>query len=49
MSRLERDGQLETAVLLLHYREGYRKELEEWKRRNPNGVKTFLARYGLRP
>jgi tetratricopeptide (TPR) repeat protein len=49
MSRLARDGQLETAVLLLHYKEAYRKELEEWKRLNPNGVKTFIARYGLRP
>jgi tetratricopeptide (TPR) repeat protein len=49
MARLEQDGQLEAAILLLHYRESYRKELEEWKRRNPNGVKAFIARYGLRP
>jgi tetratricopeptide (TPR) repeat protein len=49
MARIARDGQLEAALLLLTYKESYRPELEEWKRRNPGGIKLFITRYGVRP
>lgn len=49
MARINREGQLEAAVLLLLYKESYRSSLEDWKRRNPSGVRDFIARFGLRP
>lgn len=49
MRELARAGQLETAVLLLLYKESYRPELEAWKAANPNGVKKFVDMYALRP
>lgn len=49
MRELARAGQLETAVLLLLYKESYRPELEAWKAAHPNGVKKFIDTYALRP
>ncbi|NRR32161.1 tetratricopeptide repeat protein [Oxalobacteraceae bacterium] len=46
---LDKDDQLETALLLLMYREAYRPELETWKAAHPKGVKKFIDAYGLRP
>ncbi|TFW27891.1 tetratricopeptide repeat protein [Massilia horti] len=49
MEKLVKAGQLEPAVLLLMYREAYRTEFEDWKRAHPDGIKAFIAAYGLRP
>ncbi|MGV7211044.1 tetratricopeptide repeat protein [Oxalobacteraceae bacterium A2-2] len=49
MRELAKAGQLETAVLLLLYKESYRPELEAWKAANPNGVKKFIDTVALRP
>jgi tetratricopeptide (TPR) repeat protein len=49
MQKLAKANQLEPAILLLTYREAYRPEFEEWKRAHPDGVKAFIATYGLRP
>lgn len=49
MQKLANAGQLEPAILLLMYREAYRPEFEAWKRAHPDGIKAFIATYGLRP
>jgi len=49
MQRLAAANQLEPAILLLLYREAYRPELETWKSSHPNGVRTFIDTYALRP
>lgn len=49
MRTFARDGQLEPAVLLLLYRESYRPALEAWVGAHPDGVRTFIERYGMRP
>jgi len=49
MQALARDGQLETAILLLMFRQPYRPALEAWLAANPGGVKLFIDRYGLQP
>ena len=49
MQKIYRENHLESAVLLLMFREAYRPEFEEWKKRNPDGVRIFVTRYGLRP
>lgn len=49
LRKLDAEGQLEAAVLLLMYRESYRPQLEQWKLANPNGVPSFVVSYGLRP
>lgn len=49
MQMLEEKNQLEPAILLLLYKESYRPELEAWKTAHPNGVKTFIDAYSLRP
>lgn len=43
------ENQLEAAILLLMYRESFRPEFEAWKAAHPQGIKTFIERYGLRP
>lgn len=42
-------GQLESAILLLMYRESYRPELEAWKKAHPDGIRSFVVSTGLRP
>lgn len=49
MQAMARDGQLEPALLLLQFRQAYRPALEAWSEAHPNGVKTFIDRYGLAP
>lgn len=49
MQKLAHDQQLEAAILLLMYRESYRADFEAWKRAHPDGIKAFVATYGLRP
>jgi tetratricopeptide (TPR) repeat protein len=49
LQMLENDGELETALLLLTYRESWRPALEAWKRDNPQGIRKFVDKYGLRP
>jgi hypothetical protein len=49
MQMLAQADQLESAVLLLLYKESFRPELEAWKKSHPNGIKTFVDAYGLRP
>ena len=49
LQMLDKDGELETALLLLDYRESWRPELEAWKRDNPNGIRKFVDKYALRP
>jgi len=46
---LDQDGALETALLLLTYRESWRPALEAWKRDNPQGIRKFIDKYALRP
>ena len=49
MQAMKRDGQLEPAIFILLYKEAYRPDYERWLAAHPDGVKTFIARYGLRP
>jgi tetratricopeptide (TPR) repeat protein len=49
MQAFYRDGQLEPAILLLLYKEGYRPALEKWLAANPQGINGFVTRYGLKP
>lgn len=49
MQALERDGQLEPAILILLYRQAYRPALDAWLAAHPGGVKQFIDRYGLQP
>ncbi|WP_313170946.1 tetratricopeptide repeat protein [Massilia oculi] len=49
MQALDRDGQLEPAILLLMFRQSYRPALNAWLAANPGGVKGFIDRYGLQP
>ena len=42
-------GQLQTALLVLLYRESYRPALEAWLAREPDGLRQFVDRYGIRP
>jgi tetratricopeptide (TPR) repeat protein len=49
MRMLAKAGQLETALLLLKYKESWRPEFEAWKKENPNGIRKFIDTYGLRP
>lgn len=49
LQMLENDGELETALLLLTYRESWRPALEAWKRDNPQGIRKFVDKYALRP
>jgi Tfp pilus assembly protein PilF len=49
MRMLAKAGQLETALLLLQYKESWRPEFEAWKKENPNGIRKFIDTYGLRP
>jgi len=49
MQALERDGQLEPAILLLQFRQAYRPQLEAWLAAHPDGVRAFIDRYGLQP
>lgn len=49
LQMLDQDGELETALLLLTYRESWRPALEAWKRDNPQGIRKFVDKYALRP
>lgn len=49
MYMLNKNGKLDTALLLLQYRESWRAEFEAWKKENPQGIRTFINTYGLRP
>ncbi len=49
MQMLNKDDELETALLLLDYREAWRPELEAWKRDHPGGIRKFVDKYGVRP
>jgi tetratricopeptide (TPR) repeat protein len=49
MQMLAKADQLETALLLLQYKESYRPEFEAWKKANPNGIRKFINTYGLQP
>jgi tetratricopeptide (TPR) repeat protein len=49
MQALNRDGQLEPAIFVLLYKEAYRPEFERWLAAHPDGVRSFIDRYGLRP
>jgi len=49
MQALQRDGQLEPAIFVLLYKEAYRPDYERWLAAHPDGVRTFIDRYGLRP
>lgn len=49
MYMLNKSGTLDTALLLLQYRESWRAEFEAWKKENPQGIRTFINTYGLRP
>lgn len=49
LRQLEAKGQLETAILLLMYRESYRAEFEAWKKAHPNGVREFVLLQNIRP
>jgi tetratricopeptide (TPR) repeat protein len=46
---LAKANQLETALMLLQYRESWRAEFEAWKKANPNGIRKFVNTYALRP
>ncbi|WLI89404.1 tetratricopeptide repeat protein [Massilia sp. R2A-15] len=49
LRKLGAQGQLETAILLLMYRESYRPEFEAWKKAHPNGVREFVLLQNVRP
>lgn len=49
MQAMHRDGQLEPALLILSYRPPYRAAFDTWLATHPDGVKTFIDRYGLQP
>lgn len=49
MAMLHKEGQLETALLLLQYREAWRTEFEAWKKDHPGAIRKFTDRYALRP
>lgn len=49
LRKLEANGQLEAAILLLMYRESFRADLEAWKRAHPNGVREFVLVQNVRP
>ncbi|RFP12763.1 MULTISPECIES: tetratricopeptide repeat protein [unclassified Duganella] len=49
MRMLAKAGQLETALMLLQYKESWRLEFEAWKREHPDGIRKFVDAYGLRP
>ncbi|NVD70675.1 tetratricopeptide repeat protein [Duganella sp. BJB1802] len=49
MHMLAKAGQLETALMLLQYKESWRPEFEAWKREHPDGIRKFVDAYGLRP
>lgn len=49
LRKLADAGQLETALLLLQYKEAYRPELEAWKATHPEGVRKFINVYHLMP
>jgi tetratricopeptide (TPR) repeat protein len=49
MQAFAKDGQLQAAILVLMYRESYRPALEAWLAREPDGVRQFIDRYGIRP
>jgi tetratricopeptide (TPR) repeat protein len=49
LGKLADAGQLETALLLLQYKEAYRPELEAWKTAHPDGVRQFINAYHLMP
>jgi hypothetical protein len=46
---LARADQLETALLLLEYKESYRAEFEAWKKAHPDGIRKFIDTYALQP
>lgn len=46
---MAKDGQLKPALLILMFRQSYRSALEQWIAANPNGVRTFIDRYGIQP
>jgi len=47
--QFKREGQLETALFLLRYKEAFRPDFEAWKKKNPGGIAAFINRYGIRP
>lgn len=49
LRKLDQEGQLEPALLILLFRQAYRPALDAWVRANPGGVKHFIDRYGLQP
>ncbi|WP_332876128.1 tetratricopeptide repeat protein [Massilia sp. S19_KUP03_FR1] len=49
MQAMQRDGQLEPALLVLSYRPPYRAAFDTWLAAHPDGVKDFIDRYGLQP
>lgn len=49
MQMLARADQLETALLLLEYKESYRAEFEAWKKAHPDGIRKFIDTYALQP
>lgn len=49
MQAMDRDGQLEPALLILTYRPPYRPAFDAWLAAHPGGVKAFIDRYGLQP
>jgi len=49
LQEFKKVGHLETAIFLLHFREEFRPDFEEWKKGNPTGIEVFLALFSLRP
>jgi tetratricopeptide (TPR) repeat protein len=49
MQQLAKADQLESALLLLQYKESWRAEFETWKSTHPEGVRKFIDAYQLRP
>jgi len=49
MQAFAHDGQLEPAILLLQFRQSYRPALNAWLAAHPDGIKTFVDRYGVQP
>ena len=49
LQKLQAAGQLETAILVLMYKEAYRPEFEAWKKAHPTGVPEFTDKWRLTP
>lgn len=49
MQTFRKAGDLEVGLYLLAFKEAYRNDFEAWKTAHPNGVRTFLDTYRIRP